>query len=89
MDNFFGGPVVPTLLKLVIASVAVGVVLAVFGIQPMDLWRDFLDTVGRIWHMGFDAIDWSFRYLALGAVVVVPIFIAVRLWAVLVERKKD
>ncbi|MGB5092489.1 MAG: DUF6460 domain-containing protein [Parvibaculum sp.] len=89
MNQFFGGPIVPTLLKLVIASVAVGVVLAVFGIQPMDLWRDFLDTVGRIWRMGFDAIDWSFRYLALGAVVVVPIFIAVRLWAVLIERKKD
>lgn len=89
MNSFFGGPVLPTLLKLVIASVAVGIVLAVFGIQPVDLWRDFLDTIGRIWQMGFDAIDWSLRYLLLGAVVVIPIFILVRLWSLLIERKKD
>jgi len=53
MDRFFGGPVLPTLFKLAIASIAVGVVLAVFGIKPIDLWRDFLDTLGRIWEMGF------------------------------------
>ncbi|PKQ05681.1 MAG: hypothetical protein CVT73_11325 [Alphaproteobacteria bacterium HGW-Alphaproteobacteria-12] len=88
MNRFFGGPIVPTLFKLAVASIAVGVVLAVFGIKPTDLWRDFLDTVGAIWAMGFDAIDWSVQYLLLGAVVVIPIFIAVRLWSVLVERGK-
>lgn len=88
MDRFFGGPVVPTLLKLAIASIAVGVVLAVFGIKPIDLWRDFLDTIANIWAMGFDALDWSVQYLLLGAVVVIPIFIAVRLWNVLMTRGK-
>ncbi len=86
MDRFFGGPVLPTIFKLAIASIAVGVVLAVFGIKPIDLWRDFLDTLTRIWEMGFDAIDWSLQYLLLGAVVVIPIFVAVRLWSVLVAR---
>ncbi|MDZ4380690.1 MAG: DUF6460 domain-containing protein [Parvibaculum sp.] len=89
MDRLFGGPVLPTLFKLAIASIAVGVVLAVFGIKPIDLWRDFLDTLGRIWEMGFDAIDWSLQYLLLGAVVVIPIFVAVRLWSVLVARGKE
>ena len=89
MDRFFGGPVLPTLFKLAIASIAVGVVLAVFGIKPIDLWRDFLATLGRIWEMGFDAIDWSLQYLLLGAVVVIPIFVAVRLWSVLVARGKE
>ncbi|MCF8470671.1 MAG: DUF6460 domain-containing protein [Parvibaculum sp.] len=88
MNRFFGGPIVPTLFKLAVASIAVGVVLAVFGIKPTDLWRDFLDTVSTIWAMGFDAIDWSLQYLLLGAVVVIPIFIAVRLWSVLVARGK-
>ncbi|MGB6086439.1 DUF6460 domain-containing protein [Parvibaculum sp.] len=89
MDRFFGGPVLPTLLKLAIASIAVGVVLAVFGIKPVDLWRDFLDTIARVWEMGFTAIDWSLQYLLLGAVVVIPIFIAVRLWNMLVTRGKE
>ncbi|MAU61838.1 DUF6460 domain-containing protein [Parvibaculum sp.] len=89
MDRFFGGPVLPTIFKLAIASIAVGVVLAVFGIKPIDLWRDFLDTLTRIWEMGFDAIDWSLQYLLLGAVVVIPIFVAVRLWSVLVARGKE
>ncbi|MEQ8266288.1 MAG: DUF6460 domain-containing protein [Parvibaculum sp.] len=88
MDRFFGGPVVPTILKLAIASIAVGVVLAVFGIKPIDLWRDFLDTIANIWAMGFDALDWSVQYLLLGAVVVIPIFVAVRLWNVLMTRGK-
>lgn len=88
MNRFFGGPIVPTLFKLAVASIAVGVVLAVFGIRPTDLWRDFLDTIATIWAMGFDAIDWSIQYLLLGAVVVIPIFIAVRLWSVLVGRGK-
>ncbi|MBX3446090.1 MAG: hypothetical protein KF895_05130 [Parvibaculum sp.] len=89
MNRFFGGPVLPTLFKLAIASIAVGVVLAVFGIRPIDLWRDFIDTIARVWEMGFDAIGWSVQYLLLGAVVVLPIFIAVRLWSVLMTRGRD
>ena len=88
MDKLFGGPILPTLLKLAIASIVVGIVLAFFGIRPMDLWTDFLDTVSRVWEMGFGAIDWSARYFLLGAVVVVPIWLAIRLWDVLMEGKK-
>jgi len=47
MDKLLGGPLLPTLLKLAIASVVVGIVLAVFGIRPIDLWRDFIDTFVR------------------------------------------
>jgi len=88
MNRLFGGPILPTLIKLAIASIIVGLLLAFFGIRPMDLWTDFLDTVARIWHMGFGAIDWSLRYFLLGAVVVVPIWLAIRLWSVLMEGRK-
>ena len=88
MDRFFGGPVLATIFKLAVASIAVGIVLAILGIKPIDLWRDFLDTVIRVWEMGFDAIDWSLQYLVLGAIVVVPIFIGVRLWSVMTERSR-
>jgi len=88
MNRFFGGPVLATIFKLAVASIAVGIVLAILGIKPIDLWRDFLDTVIRVWEMGFDAIDWSLQYLVLGAIVVVPIFIVVRLWSVMTERSR-
>ncbi len=86
MDKILGGPLIPTLFKLLVASVVVGILLAFFGIQPIDLWRDFIDTVGRIWQMGFSAIEGSVRYVLLGAVVVVPIWLAVRLWTYLTTR---
>lgn len=87
MDKLLGGPVIPTLFKLLIASVVVGILLAFFGIQPVDLWRDFIATVGQIWRMGFDAIDWSLRYILLGAVVVVPIWFVIRLWTYLTTSR--
>ncbi|MDO8838989.1 MAG: DUF6460 domain-containing protein [Parvibaculum sp.] len=90
MNRLFGGPVLATIFKLAVASIAVGIVLAILGIKPIDLWRDFLSTIANIWSMGFEAIDWSLQYLVLGAIVVVPIFIVVRLWSVMTERgKKD
>jgi len=36
----------------------------------------------RVWDMGFDALRWLWRYLLLGAVVVVPIWLIVRLMRV-------
>lgn len=89
MEKFFGGPVLPTLLKLAVASVIVGLMLAVLGIEPLDLWEDFLGTIARIWDMGFDVIDWAARYLLIGAVVVIPIWIVVRLWSLMEQRRKS
>ena len=36
----------------------------------------------RVWDMGFDAVRWLWRYLLLGAVVVMPIWLIVRLMRV-------
>jgi hypothetical protein len=33
----------------------------------------------RIWDMGFEAIAWLWRYFLLGAVIVVPVWLIVRL----------
>jgi high-affinity nickel permease len=88
MNRIFGGPVLAILFKLAVASIAVGIVLAILGIRPIDLWRDFLATAANIWSMGFEAIEWSIQYLVLGAIVVVPIFIVVRLWTMMTERER-
>ncbi|MGA8359228.1 MAG: DUF6460 domain-containing protein, partial [Xanthobacteraceae bacterium] len=35
--------------------------------------------IERVWNMGFDAVRWLWRYFLLGAVIVVPIWLLVRL----------
>jgi hypothetical protein len=79
MDRIFGGPVVATLLKLALLSLAVGLVFAAFGIDPMDLWRDFGATIRQAWTLALDAVSWSWPYAALGAIVVLPLWILYRL----------
>jgi len=79
MDRIFGGPVVPTLFKLAMLSIIVGLVFAVLGINPMDLWLHFGETIQQAWRMAFDALNWSWQYAALGAIVVLPLWIIFRL----------
>jgi len=88
MEKFFGGPLVPTLVRLALLSLIVGLLLTVFGIHPADLWRDFLATVDRVWSLGFEFLHWSVRYLVLGAIIVVPVWLAIRVWTMLTEKNE-
>lgn len=79
MDKIFGGAVIPTLFKLALLSFIVGLVFAMFGIDPVDLWREFGATIQKAWTMVFDAIGWGWSYAVLGAIVVLPVWIIYRL----------
>jgi len=79
MDKIFGGPVVPTLVKLALLSFVVGLVLFLLGIDPIDLWRNFGQTIRDIWARVIDTLDWAAQYAILGAIVVLPIWIIYRL----------
>ena len=88
MDRIFGGAVVPTLLKLAAVSVVVGLVFAAFGIDPMNLWRDFGATIRDAWVLALDAVNWSWQYAALGAIVVLPLWIIYRIVVAIGGRPK-
>ena len=88
MDKVFGGPIVPTLLKLALLSIIVGLVFAIFGIDPFDLWRDFGATIRNAWTLVIDAINWSWRYAALGAIVVLPVWIIYRVMLAMTTKPK-
>jgi len=79
MEKIFGGPIVATLFKLAVLSFIVGLVFAIFGIDPVDLWREFGTTIERAWTLVFDAINWGWKYAVLGAIVVLPLWIIYRL----------
>jgi hypothetical protein len=76
---FFGGPPLSVLVRLILLSILVGVILSAIGLDPFDIWRSIERLFRSIWNMGWDAVDWAWRYFLLGAVIVVPIWIVVRL----------
>jgi len=51
----------------------------VLGLDPWNIIESLKRLVLHIWDMGFDAVRWVWRYLLLGAAVVVPIWLVVRL----------
>jgi hypothetical protein len=60
----------------------IGVILEVLGLDPWNIIESLKRLVLHIWDMGFDAVRWVWRYLLLGAAVVVPIWLVVRLMRV-------
>ena len=79
MDRFFGGSPVRAIATLVILSVAVGIVLSTLGLDALSLIRWIPDLVRRIYDLGFDAFDWLLRYFLLGATIVIPVWLVMRL----------
>ncbi len=79
VTNFFGGPPLTVLVKLILLSILVGVILHVVGLDPWDIISSVKRLVLRIWDMGFDAITTVWRYFLLGAVLVIPIWLIIRL----------
>ncbi len=77
--QFFGDSVAGTLIRLVLLSVVVGIVFSVLGITPFNLIDRIEHFVRNVMNMGFDAFNWAFRYFLLGAVIVFPIWLVVRL----------
>lgn len=72
-----------TVVKLVLASMLVGAVLAFLDVQPLAVWRWLADqlgeVVGNIRHYAGRAVTW----FLLGAVVVVPLWLLLFLWKAL------
>jgi hypothetical protein len=67
-----------TFVKLLILSVVVGFVMTMMGLSPWDLVRFVDDTVRDLWRSGFRALGRVGEYLAVGAMVVIPAFIVLR-----------
>jgi Family of unknown function (DUF6460) len=79
VTRFFGGPPLWVALRLVLLSILVGVILSALGLDPLNIIRSLDRLVRGVWDMGWDAVTWVWRYFLLGAVLVVPIWLIVRL----------
>ncbi|MEI7805778.1 MAG: DUF6460 domain-containing protein [Hyphomicrobiales bacterium] len=79
VSRFFGGSPLAVLGRLILISVLVGVILATLGLDPWNILRSVERLVRSIWDLGFDAFFWLWRYFLLGAVIVIPIWLIIRL----------
>ena len=76
----FGGSPLAVLARLVLLSILVGVILSALGLDPFDIVHSIERLIRTLWNMGFDAFRWLWRYFLLGAVIVIPIWILMRLF---------
>ena len=81
VNGFLGDTPLRVLIKLLILSVAVGFLMSIFGLYPDDILFAARDFVLDLWNTGFKTLGRLGDYLLLGAVIVVPIFILIRLFS--------
>ena len=79
LTNFLGDTPLRVLIKLIVISFLVGLVMSAFGWTPLDLVDRAYDVLLRIWESGFATIDRFLGYMLVGAAIVVPVFIVLRL----------
>ena len=79
LNRFFGGPPLSVIFRLVLLSILIGVILEATGLDPWNIIDSLRRLLVRVWDMGFDAIRWMWRYLVLGACIVVPVWLVIRL----------
>ncbi|MDP3523491.1 MAG: DUF6460 domain-containing protein [Hoeflea sp.] len=81
LTRFLGDTPGRTALKLLVASFVVGVIMAAFNWYPVDLLYMARDFLVNLWETGFAALGRFGTYLALGAAVVIPVFLIIRLFS--------
>jgi hypothetical protein len=78
VNRFLGGPPLSVAVRIILLSILVGVILSAIGLDPRDIWQSLERLVRSVWNMGWDAVVWAWRYFLLGAAIVIPIWILVR-----------
>jgi uncharacterized protein DUF6460 len=78
--RFLGGSPLSVAFRLILLSILVGVVLAAIGFDPWNIIHSIRILFQRLWDLGFDTINWLWRYFLLGAVIVIPVWLLSRLF---------
>ena len=79
VNGFLGDTPLRVIIKLLILSVAVGFLMSIFGLYPDDILFAARDFIVDLWNTGVKTLGRIGDYLLLGAVIVVPLFVVIRL----------
>ena len=80
VDRFFGGSPLWVVVRLILLSIVIGVLLSALGLDPWNILQSVERLIRRMLDLGWDAVAWLWRYFLLGAVLVIPIWLIVRLF---------
>ncbi len=81
ISRFLGGSPLAVIIKLFVVSALVGLVMSYFDWSPWDVLYGIREFFVGLYHMGFGALDSVIGYVLLGAVIVVPAFLIIRLFS--------
>ena len=79
VQRWLGGSPLAVLGRLILLSILIGVVLSALGLDPWNIVESVQRLIRSIWNMGFDAVRGLWGYFLLGAVLVIPIWLIMRL----------
>ena len=79
LQRFLGGSPGAVLVKLVFLSLLVGAFMSFLGLTPADLLQRGFRMLESVLSLGFDAFGAVGRWLAYGAMIVVPVWLVLRL----------
>jgi hypothetical protein len=79
LSRFLGDSPGRVILKLLVLSFVVGVLLSALDLHPLDVFDGVVSFIRRLWNLGFEALGQLGGYFVLGALVVVPVWIVIRL----------
>lgn len=82
LRRFLGGSPAAVFIKLLFLSVLVGAVMATLGVTPGRLFWHAYDTVRSLIELGLDTFQDFGHWIVAGAVVVVPLWLLSRFFAV-------
>jgi len=69
-----------TLIKIAVASLIVGTILAHFGITTEQIMREFGLSPDRIMELARQGFAWALPNLLLGSLVIVPVWFVIYLF---------
>ncbi len=79
------GVTIRTVFLLLTASFLVGAVLTLAGISPLELWeglaRGVYQLAERFLETGWSTVRTALIYIAVGAIVVVPVWLVIKLFS--------
>ncbi len=82
-DNQFarwiGGSPLWVLMRLLLLSLVVGVILSALGLDPLNILASLESLVRHLFSFGFDTVERLWRYIVLGAVIVIPLWLITRI----------
>ena len=72
--------IIVTVLKLAVLSLIAGLVMAQFGLKPGEVFVNAGAIARDVADRAVAGLGWAWGYILAGAVIVVPVWLAVHLW---------